>query len=233
MLKLKHCSDNHGFFKLDNTPFDFVVNSGDFCPNSNTLRRGKWKEESIYQLNWIKNNIDHLKAFLQGKDLLFIPGNHDFLDPNDMAELLNNNGITAINLENKITKYKDLTFYGFSYIPRISGAWNYEKTSAEMHSEVNKLSEILNENIIDILVCHSPPYGILDKMWNGQSVGNLALINAINYKINNLPKYILFGHIHEANGILVKDNVVYSNAATTNHIITYSNIGKHENFIRV
>lgn len=50
----------------------------------------------------------------------------------------------------------------------------------------------------DILVTHSPPYSVLDKIKEGYSVGSAALFNWLKYV--ERPKLHVFGHIHEAYG---------------------------------
>lgn len=47
---------------------------------------------------------------------------------------------------------------------------------------------------IDILISHSPPYGILDKNTQGKHCGSKALLETI-HRVK--PKYHFFGHIHE------------------------------------
>lgn len=49
-------------------------------------------------------------------------------------------------------------------------------------------------NDIDILISHSPPYGILDKSIRGVHCGSIALRNAM-MKVK--PRYLVCGHIHE------------------------------------
>lgn len=49
----------------------------------------------------------------------------------------------------------------------------------------------------DILITHSPPYGILDENKNHEHVGSVTLLNRLQ-KIK--PKLHVFGHIHEQGG---------------------------------
>lgn len=50
----------------------------------------------------------------------------------------------------------------------------------------------------DILITHSPPYGILDKIVDGRNVGSKYLHAWFKYV--ERPKLHVFGHIHEAYG---------------------------------
>jgi len=65
----------------------------------------------------------------------------------------------------------------------------------------------------DILVTHTPPYGIQDITRRGQNVGCEHLLK----KIKEIkPKVCIFGHIHEAYGVHEEDGTVYINACTSN-----------------
>jgi len=59
---------------------------------------------------------------------------------------------------------------------------------------------------LDILICHQPPYGILDKVsskwgapkdWWGKYAGSKVILNYIK---KQEPKYVFCGHIHEGEG---------------------------------
>lgn len=60
-----------------------------------------------------------------------------------------------------------------------------------------KLNKLLKENPNSILITHNPPYGILDKAYDGKHVGSKIILKAIK---NHSPKILLCGHIHEARG---------------------------------
>ncbi len=58
---------------------------------------------------------------------------------------------------------------------------------------------------VDILVCHAPPYGVLDKVnfpgipkdWKGKHAGSKVILDYIKKK---QPRYVFCGHIHEGKG---------------------------------
>lgn len=65
----------------------------------------------------------------------------------------------------------------------------------------------------DILITHSPPFGILDEAMhthNYQSVGSKSLLARV-HKIR--PRIHCFGHIHEAYGQYKADGVHFINAS--------------------
>jgi Icc-related predicted phosphoesterase len=72
--------------------------------------------------------------------------------------------------------------------------------------ETLKAKKVLgNFRNLDILVCHQPPYGYLDKVnfpgvpphWKGKHAGSKIILNYIK---KYQPKYVFCGHIHEGKG---------------------------------
>ncbi len=62
---------------------------------------------------------------------------------------------------------------------------------------------------IDILVSHHPPKGILDRTFIGLRIG----LKELRKLVEDLkPKAHLFGHIHEARGVEVRNGIVFVNA---------------------
>jgi Icc-related predicted phosphoesterase len=84
---------------------------------------------------------------------------------------------------------------------------NYSKRLNEARKESSKAKQILNNfKNLDILVCHQPPYGYLDKVsakynppqnWIGKHAGSKVILDYIK---KYQPKYVFCGHIHEAKG---------------------------------
>jgi len=64
----------------------------------------------------------------------------------------------------------------------------------------------------DIVVTHEPPVMILDKS-NGTHWGNMKILNRVR---EVKPRYHLFGHAHEENGVLNQDDIIYSNCSVLN-----------------
>jgi len=68
---------------------------------------------------------------------------------------------------------------------------------------------------IDVLLCHQPPYGVLDKVtakyapeqWKGKRAGSKIILDYIKKK---QPRYVFCGHIHEGKGKkkLGKTNII-------------------------
>jgi Icc-related predicted phosphoesterase len=62
--------------------------------------------------------------------------------------------------------------------------------------ELQKKYDLIPEGI-DILISHTPPYGILDKNYKGMHCGSVSLRN-IMHRVD--PQYLICGHIHECGG---------------------------------
>jgi Icc-related predicted phosphoesterase len=226
MLRISHCSDNHGHLTPLSPLASLIVCSGDFLPNeAKGPSEVAFKREVEYQEFWVRQNISDIAEWLSGRPLLFSSGNHDFIDP---CPILREFGLDAINIDNKIVEHSGRRFYGFPFVPWIQGRWNFELVIKDMVSKVEEMGKVCNEGRVDILVAHCPPYGILDELtgfyW-GTHGGNTSLANLINYQW--MPEFILSGHFHDAAGIRlltrahsqidIQMNCIVSNAATKVH----------------
>jgi Icc-related predicted phosphoesterase len=221
-LRICHASDTHGGIPRLHGKYDCVVHSGDFFPNSPAVMSGNKVQEAVFQMQWLQNNVKELKQQLQGHTIFFTFGNHDFADPDMVVNFLNSEGVAAINLHDKVVNHMGVNFYGFPYIPAIGGnIWNYERELPEMTTEIDKMVEVLNQTHVDVLVCHAPIYKCLDVSYSNQILGNTAMVNALDYKINKdmMPMAYLCGHIHESHGLTVRNGILVSNAAVTYQII--------------
>jgi Icc-related predicted phosphoesterase len=83
---------------------------------------------------------------------------------------------------------------------------NDKKKIKKAKKETAKAKSVLrNFKNLDILVCHQPPFGYLDKVnfpgvpshWKGKHAGSKVILDYIKKK---QPKYVFCGHIHEGEG---------------------------------
>ena len=97
-------------------------------------------------------------------------------------------------------------FVGTSWVREFKPS-DYKKSLKNAKRETEKVKGILkNFKDLDILVCHQPPYGILDKMtnkqapkhWYGKHAGSKVILDYIKKK---QPRYVFCGHIHEGKGM--------------------------------
>lgn len=211
MYRITHISDTHGEFPIVPDSSLVIVHSGDMAPNKT---RGISTEEAAYQEEWWKANLVDFQCKIGNRIFAYIPGNHDYYDP---EQLLRNNGVNAHNLTGKAIKLLDKVYYGFPYIPFIAGEWNYETREAEMRKLVEAIP------LCNILVAHCPPFGICADVVEGKSGGNSVLMNWLAYNgYSYLPDYLLCGHFHESRGIgqfydCERGGTLVSNAATVQH----------------
>jgi Icc-related predicted phosphoesterase len=84
---------------------------------------------------------------------------------------------------------------------------DFKKRMKEAKKERDKAKRVLsNFGDVDILVCHQPPYGVLDKVtakfapkhWQGKCAGSKVILNYVEKK---QPRYVFCGHIHEGKGM--------------------------------
>lgn len=183
-MKILHLSDTHGYHRrLKTLPeADLVVHSGDFCMVGT-------EAEAIDFLNWFCD--------LPYRQKIFICGNHDEclyganvggLDAN--VHYLCNSGIEIDGIK----------FYG---VPMFMG----DCITARQSRNCDRIPDET-----DVLITHSPAYGILD-FDDGINYGSeeiLAKISALQLKAH------LLGHIHRQHGILSQDNIIFSNGAIMN-----------------
>lgn len=75
--------------------------------------------------------------------------------------------------------------------------------------------EILIPEDVDVLVTHEPPIMILDQS-AGIHWGNAPLYNRV---MEVKPRYHLFGHAHEGNGIMEEEGIIFSNGAVLDDVM--------------
>ena len=191
-MKILHLSDTHGAHRrLHNLPeADIVVHSGDFTMTGS-------EAEVIDFLNWFCD--------LPHKYKIFICGNHDACLYGANIDGLDSNVIYLCNTGIEIEGVK---FYG---VPMF------------MEDCVTDRQETFYNNIpsdTDVLITHSPAYGILDfdDNINYGSEVLLAKLPSLNLKAH------LFGHIHAQHGILEKNGTVFSNGAIMNEDYSILNL---------
>ncbi len=114
-------------------------------------------------------------------------------------------------VRNKIIKIEGLKIGFLEYF--IDTCWvkefkpsDYKKKLKKAKKQTEKAKKILKKfGKVDALICHQPPYGILDKVawkeapkhWLGKHAGSKTILDYIK---KYQPKYVFCGHIHEGEG---------------------------------
>ncbi|MFH1823237.1 MAG: metallophosphoesterase [archaeon] len=113
-------------------------------------------------------------------------------------------------VRNKLKKLKKLKIGFLEYFVEDSWVRNFDPTNRDRLKKAIKATKKARKALksfkkTDILICHQPPYGILDKVtakfapksWQGKHAGSKAILNYIK---KYQPKYVFCGHIHEGKG---------------------------------
>jgi Icc-related predicted phosphoesterase len=116
-------------------------------------------------------------------------------------------------INNRIANFREIKIGGLEYF--VDSSWirefkpnDYQDALKNAKKETEKAKRVLRrfgENL-DVLICHQPPYGVLDKvtsrynppkLWQGKHAGSKVILNYIK---KYQPKYVFCGHIHEGEG---------------------------------
>ncbi len=170
---------------------DLLLHAGDAT--------GRGGREEIGAFNAWLGSLPH-------RHKVIISGNHDFgFERNPEAR----SWIThAVYLQDEEVTIEGLRIYGSPWQPWFFN-WAFNlKRGPELAAVWAKVPAG-----IDVLLTHSPPLGVLDRLDTGEPVGCEELTKALT-RIR--PKLHVFGHIHEAYGMVERDGIVYVNASSCN-----------------
>ena len=189
----QHSSIPSRFINNEDGSIDTIIHAGDMTG------RGT-KKEVLPFLKWFNE--------LPFKNKILIAGNHDFwfeeasntevkdtLAYFDTITYLNDNGIEIDGIK----------FWGSPVTPWFHN-WAFNRVEEKINEHWN-----LIPNDINVLITHGPPYLTLDATRMGLRVGCPRLANKIK-GLSDLKVHV-FGHIHEADGIVEKNGVTYVNAS--------------------
>lgn len=177
-------SDLHGHYP-ELQGGDLLIVAGDLTSHSGEREIDEFSD-------WI-DSLDY-------KKIVVIGGNHDWycetfpdtLFGVEKSEYLSDSG----------TEFKGLCIWGSPWVKSFPGM-NPKCKAFTLDSDEDLAQKWkLIPNDIDILITHSPPYGILDSIDNQENcgsyhVGSKTLITAVK-KIK--PSLHIFGHVHEGYG---------------------------------
>ena len=138
--------------------------------------------------------LEYLLTVL-GIPMFYVPGNHD---PNFDLHDLRSRAEGGSNLDLKIVHHKNILIGGFGgcirYRPNGSNQYSQSEAYLRAFQMVPQLliNRIKYRRSMDILISHSPPFGIhddTDPAHNG--------LKALNWLINFArPRYLFHGHTH-------------------------------------
>lgn len=149
---------------------------------------------------------------------VMIAGNHDFCFENKEAEeaysIVEEAGI--IYLEDSSIDIGGLKIYGSPWQPYFFD-WAFNVRSPDSRAQI--WASIPED--VDILMTHCAPFGILDRTKRGDLTGCSPLLE----RVKALPKlkYHIFGHIHEAYGQIIREEISFLNCSVLNERYKYRN----------
>ena len=207
-------ADMHGNLKFKVPETDLLLIAGDICPASHDRyisigMQRTWLENKFKK--WIyEQPVDHAIA---------IAGNHCWIwecaesevpiwFPKNCVdkEMVEDNKIEYI--EDFLVFYKDLKIYG-TPVQLSFNNWAFNREEESLQKYWDNIPEGL-----DILLLHSPPYGILDQThhpkYPSKRIGSKSLLKRIKQV---KPKLVVFGHNHGDHGVVEEDGIKYINAS--------------------
>lgn len=191
-MKILHLSDTHGCHRqlLDLPDADIAVHSGDFCMVGT-------EREALDFLEWFCDQPYSHKIFICGNhDACLFGANVDGLDSN--VHYLCNSGIEIDGVK----------FYGVPMFMEDCVTDRQTRNYARIPADT------------DILITHTPAYGILD-FDDGINYGSEELLS----RLSDLRlKAHLFGHLHAQHGIRTIGNTIFFNGAIMNS--DYTNLSQ-------
>lgn len=209
-MKIILSSDFHGHWNLiEKFPDgDVLIISGDLLKNYNLRdeRIGKCSRQ-LAELIEFDNYIRRIDKY---KYIILIAGNHDFVFQN--IDISNNADFKFIYLMDSGVTIAGVKFYGSPWQPWFyDWAFNLPRNGPEIKSRFDLIPKDT-----DVLITHTPPFGVLDEVDRGH-VGCEKLSYILNDpNPNNIklkPKINTFGHIHEGYGKKEINGVIYINAS--------------------
>jgi len=183
---------------------DLLIHAGDI------MNSGRDRDDIVLFCDWF-NELDNYTH------KLFIAGNHDRLfetDSIDSTRLVREFKDIGY-LEDSLCGIGDVSIWGSPWQPAFyDWAFNLPRNGKELQEKWDQIP-----NKIDILVCHTMPFGHLDV------TGNLNVgCELLRVKTDEIrPKIFIGGHIHSGAGYKFDGNTHFFNASVLDNSYYYKN----------
>lgn len=187
-------SDLHGYYPKNLLKGDLLIIAGDITASDNV---SEWKE--FY--GWLKEQRFEKKVYIAGNHDRFLAACHADEDiSKSLKSELESEGDGIEYLCDSGTIFQGLKVWGSPWSPYFAGV-NSLCTAFMTDDDTLKRKFDLIPSDVDILITHTPPFGILDTITVGGKVkhaGDIHLREALENRIK--PMLHAFGHIHEQAG---------------------------------
>lgn len=204
-MKIASYSDPHGCLDVK------IPNSVDLLLVGGDISDCRGSHNPVNQLYWIKNHfIPYIKD--QAKDIVFIPGNHDFcfemlMNQYREDEFRNDLPKNVHYLRDSMIEIDGLKIYGTPWTPPFYD-WAFMAEETELDRKFSGIPEG-----IDILLSHGPAYGLADAITERFDIGkNCGSHSLLKHVQRVMPTYFFSGHIHSADHRV--NEYVYNNKVT-------------------
>ncbi|MFT7642949.1 MAG: Icc-related predicted phosphoesterase [Pirellulaceae bacterium] len=201
-MKLVIISDTHAQHdELRVMRGDVLIHCGDFCDGF------RIDENDLA-------NVDRWFGTLDFELILVVGGNHDFVAQKRRSEgtsVFSN----AVYLEDESYQFGGVNFYGSPWVPELD-KWAYYLPDADLRDAWARIP-----SDTDVLITHTPPFGILDRTRSGNQVGCPFLRSAVaelNLRVH------CFGHVHSRYGQHDESSVKFINASSVDSNYSIRNI---------
>lgn len=188
MTKIVCISDTHAdHSKLVVPDGDILIHAGDFT------NRGEHHEITSFA-NWLRVQPHKVK--------IVIPGNHDitFEKYESIARELLSDACELLICQE--FESHGLKFYGTPWSPDFfPDHWVFNHGRNSIHA--NRIHEDIMDSHPDVLITHSPPFGVLDQCPSMRDTSHMVHVGCevVRKTIEELqPKLVVCGHIHEGYG---------------------------------
>lgn len=173
-----------------------ILEGGDLLIVTGDLTARDTDKEHLVFIEWLFYSQKYENKY---KKVIYIAGNHDgFLDPKTKryGQIKTISDLNVEYLCNSGTEFEGLKIWGIPHSLLFDGVNPKCTAFMETEEELKEKYDLIPEGI-DILISHSPPYGILDQNIHGEHCGSISLRNAM---MRVKPKYLICSHIHEQGG---------------------------------
>ena len=193
-MKLCIISDTHmkhKFIGIKKYDADVLIHCGDMTGNGGIMAITEFME-------WF-GSLD------QFKHKIVVAGNHDWLFERAnlrAREVVPNN---VVYLEDEEVVIDGVKFYG-TPVQKIFCNWAFNRPESKLAQHWMGIPDDT-----DVLITHSPPYGIGDLVPRSGCQGSPSLYKEVVERIK--PKVHCFGHIHEGYGMKILDDIKFINAS--------------------